>query len=299
MLTSAPFDNWWHNAYGAIVKILSPPHTVLALGMWGVVLGALLLILREQNLTLGGQGGTEKEHSVGLVLGAGQGNRLLYVYAGGVLIVMASVFLTEYSWPNQQRTSAFYICSAATFPMYMLWLARGSKFRWSATWIALVYMGITVLMAWILPLFPGQPRLGPIHNQVRHFVALPFPLLLVVPAFGVDLVRRWIGQGRGWLWDSVIALLAGIVFMALFLATQWFFSAFLISHSAENWFFAAKNHWGYLEGPGDWRNKFWSDTHPQYDPPLTLKSLLIAIALAIAASRVGLWLGNWTVKVRR
>jgi hypothetical protein len=43
MLTSAPFDNWWHDAYGLDVKILSPPHTVLALGMWGVVLGALLL----------------------------------------------------------------------------------------------------------------------------------------------------------------------------------------------------------------------------------------------------------------
>ena len=33
MLTSAPFDNWWHDAYGLDVKILSPPHTVLALGI--------------------------------------------------------------------------------------------------------------------------------------------------------------------------------------------------------------------------------------------------------------------------
>src|SRR5205085_8079639 len=36
MLISAPFDNWWHDAYGLDVKILSPPHTVLALGMWAV-----------------------------------------------------------------------------------------------------------------------------------------------------------------------------------------------------------------------------------------------------------------------
>ena len=50
MLTSAPFDNWWHEAYGVDVKILSPPHTVLALGMFGIVLGALMLVLREQNL---------------------------------------------------------------------------------------------------------------------------------------------------------------------------------------------------------------------------------------------------------
>ena len=45
MLISAPFDNWWHDAYGLDVKILSPPHTVLALGMWAVVMGALLLVL--------------------------------------------------------------------------------------------------------------------------------------------------------------------------------------------------------------------------------------------------------------
>src|SRR5262245_713344 len=28
MVVSAPFDNWWHNAYGLDVKILSPPHAV-------------------------------------------------------------------------------------------------------------------------------------------------------------------------------------------------------------------------------------------------------------------------------
>src|SRR5579875_1160502 len=33
MLTSAPFDNWWHNAYGLDVKIISPPHTLLILGI--------------------------------------------------------------------------------------------------------------------------------------------------------------------------------------------------------------------------------------------------------------------------
>src|SRR5688572_1214709 len=30
MLTSAPFDDWWHNAYGLDVKVISPPHMVLA-----------------------------------------------------------------------------------------------------------------------------------------------------------------------------------------------------------------------------------------------------------------------------
>src|SRR5665213_2583185 len=49
MLTSAPFDNWWHNAYGLDVKIVSPPHAMLAVGIFAIVLGALLLTLAQQN----------------------------------------------------------------------------------------------------------------------------------------------------------------------------------------------------------------------------------------------------------
>ena len=45
MITSAPFDNWWHNAYGLDVKIMSPPHMVLASGMIGIQLGAMLMAL--------------------------------------------------------------------------------------------------------------------------------------------------------------------------------------------------------------------------------------------------------------
>ena len=36
MLTSAPLDDWWHNAYGLDVQILSPPHAVLAAGIIAV-----------------------------------------------------------------------------------------------------------------------------------------------------------------------------------------------------------------------------------------------------------------------
>ena len=43
MLTSAPFDDWWHNAYGLDVRIISPPHAVLGIGMVAVQLGAMLI----------------------------------------------------------------------------------------------------------------------------------------------------------------------------------------------------------------------------------------------------------------
>jgi len=160
-------------------------------------------------------------------------------------------------------------------------------------------MAILAAMAWVLPLFPGQPRLGPIYNPVHRFVPLPFPLLLVVPAFGVDLLRHWMGHGRGWRRDLLLVILSGAAFLALLLVTQWFFSAFMLSHSAENWFFAADRHWGYREGPGDWRYKFWSETYPRWNPPLTVAGFGVALVLSIASSGVGMCLGNWMAKVRR
>src|ERR1700675_4473936 len=45
MITSAPFDNWWHEAYGLDVKILSPPHILLALAMIAIRLGTVVMIL--------------------------------------------------------------------------------------------------------------------------------------------------------------------------------------------------------------------------------------------------------------
>jgi hypothetical protein len=53
MLASAPFDDWWHNAYGLDVKILSPPHVVLALGILAVEAGLILLIVSERNRSEG------------------------------------------------------------------------------------------------------------------------------------------------------------------------------------------------------------------------------------------------------
>src|SRR6476620_4261457 len=49
MIMSAPFDNWWHNAYGLDVRIISPPHVILMLGVGAIGVGALLLSLAWQN----------------------------------------------------------------------------------------------------------------------------------------------------------------------------------------------------------------------------------------------------------
>src|SRR5204863_3233934 len=73
MLTSAPFDNWWHDAYGLDVQILSPPHVVLGLGMIGIEIGAMLMVLASQN-----RAGT-----------AAGPLRWLYVYCAGIALLMA------------------------------------------------------------------------------------------------------------------------------------------------------------------------------------------------------------------
>jgi hypothetical protein len=56
-----------------------------------------------------------------------------------------------------------------------------------ATKAALVFMLIVLGLAWILPLFPATPRLGPIYNPVTLMVPPAFPLLLVFPALAVDV----------------------------------------------------------------------------------------------------------------
>src|SRR5215467_2346844 len=54
MITSAPFDNWWHSAYGLDVRILSPPHVLLIFGLLVIRVGTLILILGEMHRAGGG-----------------------------------------------------------------------------------------------------------------------------------------------------------------------------------------------------------------------------------------------------
>jgi len=268
--------------------------------MWSVVLGALLLVLRQQNNALAthSTNGTSTAH-IESCLRAPIPGQWFFIYGSGVLLAMASVFLIERSFPNQQHTDAFYRASAIVYPLYLVGMARAARFRWSATLIAGVYMLIIGVMAWVLPLFPGEPKLGPISNRVKQFVPLPFPLLLIVPAIALDLIRLWIGVGRGWIRDWIIVLLSAFAFVCLFGLTQWYFAKFLLSPTAQNWFFAADRHWGYTESLGPWRSQFWDVVNPKQNATATVRTFALSCLGAIITCRVGLSLGNWMAKVRR
>ncbi|HWN40641.1 MAG TPA: hypothetical protein VNW71_00380 [Thermoanaerobaculia bacterium] len=279
MLTSAPFDDWWHNAYGLDVEILSPPHMVLAAGMIAIQLGTMLLVLAPQNRAAEGRGRGVRRWG------------MAFVYAAGVVLAMLTILLTEYSYPNAQHTAFFYKASCGVYPVMLVAAARASRLRWAATWTAAFYMLITLAMVWILPLFPARPMLGPIDNPVDHMVPPLFPFLLIVPAAAVDWLLQRPKRRNDWL----LAVGLAAAFLALFFAIQWLFAEFLLSPASRNWFFAGDMQWSYGDEPGDYRYVFW-----QLDEdPVTPAGLGAALLLAILSTRVGLWWGSWMSRVRR
>ncbi len=276
MIASGPFDDWWHNTYGLDVEILSPPHTVLAAGIIAIQIGAMLMVVSRQN-----NSGADSWLA-----------RLLFVYAGAVVIVALATVATEYvAFPNDQRNAEFYLVSAGIFPLFFVGISRASLSRWGATGAATVYMALTVLMIWILQLFPAEPLLGPILRPVENMVPPAFPLLLVVPALAVDVLMRTLPGQASRLRPWIISGAIGVAFVAVLLAVQWYFSAFLIGEGARNFFFGA-DQWDYNTLPGPWQYEFWGST-------VQASALLWAALIAFASARTGLWWGGWMSRVRR
>ena len=276
MLTSAPFDNWWHNAYGLDVKVLSPPHVLLALGFTGIQVGAVALVLALQNR-------------------AGDGARraysLLLAYTAAILLENSSIMgIEQIGFPNLAHSGLYYQVAGAAFPLVLVAVARASRLRWAATTAATAYVLLSLVMIWVLESFPATPKLAPVFNPLTHMVPPTFPLLLIVPSVAVDLLVQRFGSKNGWL----LSLGVGVAFLALFFVTQWFFADFLLSPAARNAAFGVDN-WDYSSTLGPWRYQFWR----LRGDPVTPRGLAWAALFAVLSSRLGLWLGNWMVRVRR
>ena len=281
MLISGPFDNWWHNAYGLDVKIISPPHAVLGLGMFGISFGALVLVLSRQNRLPGSTGSG------------------LFIWVGGMFIVLGAVFVMEYTFPNMQHAAIFYEVCALTFPFRLVALGAAGRTTWPVTRVAAVYSVVECLVIWTLPLFSAQPKLAPIFNPVTHMVPPPFPLLLVLPAIAIDIALRRAGSVTGWK-RAGLAVVLGAVFLAVFVPAQWFFAKFLISPLADNWFFVGNRVWSYANRLGIWTTQFWRVNPSSPDASLlTIPAMALCWALAVGGSWLGLLLGGWMRKVQR
>lgn len=281
MLTSAAFDNWWHSAYGLDVKIFSPPHLVLDIGVLAVQVGGMVLIAGAMNRADGPLGGK---------LNA------LFLYLGAMIISLGLTVVWEYTYRIFLHSARSYRALSVVAPVLLVGVARASGRRWACTIIAAVYMGYAMAMLWIFPLFPAVPKLGPVYQQVTHFVPMEFPLLLIVPAFLLDSLWAKMPASNNWnKWLQ--ALLAGAVFLVTFVAVEWPFAGFLMSPASRNWFFGT-HYFPYFSKPTSYgvRNLFYPWEKDRLEFWMGMSE---AMAIAILSTRLGLAWGDWMRRIRR
>jgi hypothetical protein len=280
MLTSAPFDNWWHNAYGLDVKIVSPPHTLLILGIRAVSLGMLFLILAAMNRAM--QAGAANFKTL----------RTLFLYLGGLMVSGQMFFLQEYTWDVALHQAMAYIALAIGVPVILAALSQASRFRWAATTAAAVYMAFIIGEILIFPLVPAEPKLGPVYFPVTHLVPAKFPILIIVPGLALDLLWQRTKNWKAWQ----IALVSGVVFVAVVTVVEWPFANFLMSKASANRLF------GSIYFDYNARPESFDRLRRFYEPDSGMKlwlGLIRASVYAGISTWVGLAFGRWMRGVQR
>ena len=277
MLVSAPFDDWWHNAYGLDVKIISPPHMVLATGFFGIEFGTIMLLLAFMNRA------SDRLRT-----------RLqwLFLYVGGTTVCESLLIKLEYISRPEMHGALFYIVVAVGTPAIMVALAIASRQRWACTAMAAVYTAFGVGFLWILPLFAAEPKLGPVYHQVTHFIPWEFPLLLLVPAAIVDLILQ---RTDGWR-PVVRALVTGAAFLATFIVVQWPFANFLMTPLARNRVFGT----AYFDYGTSARSVYARYVFlPEAAPAQFWRGMLFALAVSSVMMWIGLRAGRGMQRIQR
>ena len=276
MLTSAPFDDWWHNAYGLDVTILSPPHTLLGLGMLFLQFGACVSVCKYLNT---GQGNTA-------IL------QFLFIVSAFSLLCMVYTLGTDYLHIRGMRAGLFYIIAAGTSLLFLPAFGMALRLRFGMTAVAVGYFFLVAISNWILQLFPAEPKLGPILTHITHFQPAQFPALVFIPALGMDLILPL--KTGSWL----NAFLLSLCFVVGLLLVQYPLSGFLLeSPGARNWFFGSQT-WYYGASPdAPFRYRF----RPQdlVSLPELLKGLVLAIAVGTLFARISLRWGKWMQTIQR
>jgi hypothetical protein len=278
MLTSAPFDDWWHNAYGLDTKILSPPHVLLIGGFFLVQVGSLILTIGVRN-----RAGESQKRQL----------NAMFLYLGGLMLITATILILEMTTRTLMHTAFFYRTVALTVPLVLAMLARSTGHPWAATIVAAVYTVFMLGFQWVLPLFPAEPKLGPVLFPVTYFVPPQFPLLLVAPALACDWIAQRFARRNAWL-QSIVS---GLAFVAVLFAVQYPFASFLMTDAAKNWFFGS-HHYGYYMPPDSYLRRGLFRT---LETSSTQFAWVMAQAVLAATlmTRAGLGLGNWIRAIQR
>lgn len=278
MLTSAPFDDWWHNAFGLDVTIMSPPHVLLIGGMFILGLGGLFLIVAEMNRA-------DAETRVKM-------NRV-FLYAGCMLTMLLLMLIYEYADYTLAHSAIYYRAIGLAMPPVLVGIARASGYRWAATKVALIYFVLWLLALWLVPFVPAEAKLGPVYTPISHLVPLEFPLFLFAGAAALDfLLDRMTGRNK-WLQAGV----AGAGFLMVMIAVQWLAGSFLISPLAQNRIFGT-NYYPYMMRPSDYHFGHEFDVYEKTAMQFW-SGMGIAFVGAILSTRAGLAWGDWMRRVKR
>jgi len=289
MLTSAPFDDWWHNTYGLDITILSPPHSVLALGIISVQFGAMVSVisLKNQIKHFSNISPSKKKASNKVLFG-------LFSLSAGFLLTMWYTLLSEKLGSRDAHHSDFYLVAGIAFPFLLMAFGKAIKNKWTITAVTGIYTILMLLTLWIIPLFPAEPKLGPIINHIDHYQGFKFPLLLIVPAIFTDILRNKFAYLNDW----ILSLILGTAFLFTFLVAQWPFGTFLVeSPSARNWFFGS--HYWYFGSNPDWEFRYKFPPWGLEKTPELINGMVIAWVSCLVSTRIGLKWGNWMNKIQR
>jgi hypothetical protein len=278
MITSAPFDNWWHNAYGVDVTILSPPHVLLMSGSSAIDIGTLILIGGAMNRA---QGDSRAMF------------RRLFLYVGGIIVMHGCFLITEYTVSPALHSASAYLVVSLAVPLALVGVARASEHRWGNTMIAAIYTAAVLAQLWIFPLFAAQPKLGPVYQNVTHFIPMAFPLLLIVPGLALDLLRTATRAWKPWFQAGS----TGIVFLVSFVSLEWPFANFLMSPLSRNRIFGT-HYFSYDDPAGFMYDpyKFQASENTRIQFWIVMTVALIA---AILTSRLGFIWAHWIKRVQR
>jgi hypothetical protein len=278
MITSAPFDNWWHNAYGLDVTILSPPHVLLLSGSIAIDIGTLILISGSMNRS---QGDSQPKF------------RRLFLYVGGIIVMHACFLVSEYTGSAALHSATAYLVISLAVPLALVGAARASEHRWGNTIVVAFYTAAVLAQLWVLPLFAALPKLGPVYQNVTHFIPMAFPLLLIVPGLALDLLWNATRNWKPWLETAS----TGIVFLVSFISLQWPFANFLMSPLSRNRMFGT-HYFSYDDTAG-----FMYDPYKFQASENTRIEFWIVMTLALMAAmlttRLGFILANWIRRVQR
>jgi len=244
----------------------------------GIRFGTVIMIISEMNRAQG-------EYRARL-------ERLLF-FAFIFMFGMMTGIAIEYTLRIFMHGATFYFVAALIAPILFAAIASATKHPWAATITTAMYTATHLAFTWILPLFPAEPKLGPVYQKITHLIPPDFPLLVIVPAIVFDLLRRRIGGWNRWAQAGA----QGAAYLASFIAVQWPFANFLMTPASRNWIFATNNFPYFVRPASPWALNVFIPT----EPTATAFWIRMGIALvtAIVMTELGTRWGEWMSHIRR